>query len=174
MHNTEIPAAWGSLEEFTQWYIDAGMPMMPPWDFETFRTDDASAIALFRKAPYQVEMYMIDNPVDVPFHEHPYVDVIQLWFDRSPSEDGNAKVGFLAPRLSLGQAHGAIAADDRIESNGMILTFEQWPEGVKPSTISAVWKGNVVGPLHEQLIKRFFPDAYVKDGYADITRKADA
>jgi hypothetical protein len=36
-----------------------------------------------------------------------------------------------------------------------------------------MWKGPTVGPLQEALIKRFNPDAYVVDGYADITRKQD-
>jgi hypothetical protein len=34
-----------------------------------------------------------------------------------------------------------------------------------------MWKGKTVGPMQENLIRRFHPDAYVIDGYADITRK---
>jgi hypothetical protein len=30
-----------------------------------------------------------------------------------------------------------------------------------------MWKGKTAGPMQEKLIKRFNPDAYVVDGYAD-------
>jgi hypothetical protein len=36
-----------------------------------------------------------------------------------------------------------------------------------------MWKGTTVGPMHEALIRRFNPTAYVVDGYADITRSAE-
>lgn len=173
LSSSDIPIAWASLEEFTRWYIKQGLPVLPPADFETFKTDDATAICVFRRPPYQVEIYIIDDPVNVPKHEHPYVEVIQASFKRGPAGALGANVAGLNPlsaKLTLGQAHGAILGTDRDEGNGVLYTFEKWPEGVKPSTVSAVWKGQVVGPKHEALIRRFFPDAFIQDGYADITR----
>lgn len=166
-----VPMTWGTVEEFADWYIQAGFPMLPPRDFQTFRTDDAVAICTLRRPPYQVELYIVDDPLSVPIHEHPYVEVLQYVFDREQAPNGIALPKQLGPKLTQGMSHGAAdpaARDD--DSNGVIYVFEKWPEGVMPSTISAVWKGGVVGPRHEALIRRFFPDAYIRDGVADITQ----
>lgn len=162
---------WGSLEEFAKWYISAGFPMLPPVGFQTFRTDDAVAVCTFRRAPYQVELYVINDPCAVPPHEHPYVEVIQYAFNKGETSAPFATPYQLGPKLTLGHSHGAVGADGRDnDGNGLLYTFEKWPDGVTPSTVSAVWKGRVVGPRHEGLIRRFFPDAYIVDGFADITR----
>lgn len=168
----DIPASWDSLEEFANWYVRAGFPMLPPPGFASFRTDDAVAICTFRKPPYQVELYVIDDPLAVPLHEHPYVDVLQYVFDkRLADERGFALPQQLGHKLTLGKAHGAVAAGDRSnDGNGVLYTFERWPDGVEPSTVSAVWKGKTVGPKHKSLILSFFPDAYVDGDYVDITR----
>lgn len=172
MKALRIPESWPSLEAFAAWYIDAGLPMLPPADFHPFRTDDAVAICTFRQPPFQVELYVIDDPLEVPLHEHPHVEVIQYVFDRADlAQHGRARPRQLGPKLGKGMAHGAVGPDDRQhDGNGVLYTFERWPDGVTPSTVSAVWKGPVVGPRHEELIRRIFPEAYVKDGFADITR----
>lgn len=170
-----IPLSWSSLEDFAAWYIEAGLPMLPPAGFQTFRTDDAVAVCTFRAAPYQVELYIIDDPMSVPQHEHPYVEVIQYGYDREDKRTLIASPYQLGPKLTLGQAHGADDPTKRTnEGNSVLYAFERWPDGVTPSTVSAVWKGKVVGPLHEALIRKHFPDAYIRDGYADITRTAES
>jgi len=50
-----------------------------------------------------------------------------------------------------------------------LFAFQHWLTR-EPTTVAAMWKGETVGPLQEKLIKRFNPDAYVVDGYADITK----
>jgi hypothetical protein len=144
--------------------------MMPPQGYQTFRTDDAVAVCTFRRGRYQAELYIVDDPVNVPEHEHPFVEVIQYFFDRDAGFGGLALPFQLGPKLSHGMSHGAFAVERSFSGQGMFLTLEKWPQGVTPSTVSAVWKGGTVGPLHDELIRRFFPDAYIKDGYADITR----
>lgn len=163
------------MEDFAAWYIAAGFPMLPPTGFQSFRTDDAVAVCTFRAAPYQVELYIIDDPMAVPQHEHPYVEVIQYGFDRTDFRTPIANPYQMGPKLTLGQAHGADDPSKRTnEGNSVLYAFERWPDGVTPSTVSAVWKGKVVGPRHEALIRKYFPDAYLRDGYADITRTMES
>ena len=44
-----IPDSWETIEDFTNWYLAQRMPLMIPWDAEVIRTDDATAICIFRK-----------------------------------------------------------------------------------------------------------------------------
>jgi hypothetical protein len=169
---TAIPETWATLEDFADWYRVAGFPMLPPAGFQSFRTDDAVAFCTFRRGQYQAEIYIVDDPVNVPEHEHPFVEVIQYFFDRDGKGGEIALPYQLGPKLAHGMSHGAFAAERGWSGKGIFYTMEKWPRGVTPSTVSAVWKGGTVGPLHDALIRRFFPDAYIKDGYADITRSA--
>jgi hypothetical protein len=47
-----------------------------------------------------------------------------------------------------------------------LLAIQHWLT-MDPTTIASMWKGKTAGPMQEKLIKRFNPDAYVVDGYAD-------
>ena len=51
-----------------------------------------------------------------------------------------------------------------------LVAFQHWLTR-DPTTIASMWKGTTAGPRHEAIIRRFNPDAYIKDGYADITQK---
>jgi hypothetical protein len=51
-----------------------------------------------------------------------------------------------------------------------LLAVQHWVNGMKPATVAAAWKGRTAGPLHDALIRRFFPEAMVLNGYADITK----
>lgn len=167
-----IPDSWAKLEDFAEWYRAVGFPMLPPAGFQTFRTDDAVAFCTFRRGQYQAEIYIVDDPINVPEHEHPFVEVIQFFFDRDANGGADALPYQLGPKLAHGMRHGAFASERGASGRGIFYTLEKWPQGVTPSTVSAVWKGATVGPLHDALIRRFFPDAYLKDGYADITKSS--
>jgi hypothetical protein len=47
--NIVIPDDWDTLEEFVDWYIDSRMPILPPWNAEVIKSDDAVAICVFKK-----------------------------------------------------------------------------------------------------------------------------
>jgi hypothetical protein len=84
----------------------------------------------------------------------------------------HAPVPLMSNILYRGESHGA---GTRLEAETIgfpLIAFQYW-EDRDPCTIAAMWKGPTVGPLQEALIRRFHPDAYVVDGYADITRSKD-
>jgi hypothetical protein len=56
--NITIPDNWDTLEDFVDWYIDARMPLIVPWNAEVIRSDDAAAVCVFKKGHYQVEFYL--------------------------------------------------------------------------------------------------------------------
>lgn len=163
---------WADLKTFAEWYMALGAPLVCPVDTEVYVSDDAVTFPIYRNGRYQVELYVLHNPLAVPRHGHPYVEVIQSFV----TGDEGATWSELSPVLVHPEQHGGedfkkFVREQRPERK-LLLTFERWPENVKPSTIAAVWKGDTVGPLQEALVRRFFPQAYVVPGYADITRSA--
>jgi hypothetical protein len=170
--NTDIPDTWESLESFVIWYLDSRMPLMIPWDAEVHKTDDATAICVFKKAPYQVEMYVIHPGMTIPVHGHPGMEVVTVILGGGKlHKKGLHGVGEgwgrMSPKLIDGQVHGGISTNF---SNGyMLLSFEKWPDNTEITSAAIQWKGNTAGPIHDTLIAKHYKNAVISDGYADIT-----
>lgn len=167
--NVKVPEDWGTLEEFTQWYLDAGMPWAIPASSRTIFTDNAASLILFRKGAYQVELYLIKDGTDIPMHEHPNMEVIQMvllnrYRSTSDPHDVDPLFGKTTPKLYPGDYHGS--ADGEVTNTFCLLTFEKWLK-YEPGTASSEWKGRTVGPLHDALIKGIHPNATVVNGTAD-------
>ncbi len=162
--NLVIPETWNNVEEFGRWWIKAGMPIMFPEGAEVFLSDDATAICLFRKGRFQVELYLIHPQPRVPVHEHPGVEVIKVRLN-------SRKYPFLSETLRDGNSHGSGIRSESEERGYPLLAIQHWTTR-EPTTVASMWKGETVGPKQEALIKRFNPDALVREGWADITTKS--
>lgn len=160
--NLVIPDTWNNVDEFGDWWFRAGMPIMFQEGAEVFLSDDATSIALFRKERFQVELYLIHPNPKVPVHEHPDVEVIKVRLD-------GKKYPYLSETLRNGFAHGAGLRLEAEDKGYPLIAIQHWLTR-EPTTIASMWKGKTVGPMQEALIKRFNPNAYVTDGFADITR----
>lgn len=158
-----IPDTWANIQEFADWWIGARMPIKFPDYPEIFLSDDATATCLFRKGRFQVELYMIHPKPGVPTHEHPDVEVIKI---RTGIPGGPVASDI----LRKGEAHGSGMKLEAEVRGFPLIAIQHWLTR-DPTTIASMWKGKTAGPIHENLIRRFNPDAYVIDGYADTTRK---
>jgi hypothetical protein len=74
------------------------------------------------------------------------------------------------PVLTDGKQHGAGMRLESELSGYPLIAIQHWKTR-EPITIAAMWKGPTAGPKHDALIRRFNPDCYLVNGYADITRK---
>lgn len=171
----DVPDSWATLEDFMRWYLDSNCPIAPPHDYEIYTVAEGILVfALFRKGPYQVEMYMIENKDLIEEHEHPYVEVIQMPIYQVPERDNAGLARWAEPseKLVHGQRHGGIPLPPELQhyARSLLIVFQKWPPGIRQSTISVSWKGVSMGPKHEALVRRHFPDVYIKDGFIDITR----
>jgi hypothetical protein len=162
--NLVIPETWANVEEFCNWWLSSGMPMLIPADAEVFISDDATAISLFRKGRFQVELYLIHPNPKVPVHQHPGVEVIKIRLNgrKRPS---------ISNTLHDGESHGAGVRLEAEEKGYPLLAIQHWLTR-DPTTVASMWKGNTVGPMQEALIKRFNAEALVREGWADITSKS--
>lgn len=170
----DVPDDWGTVKDFAKWWFFNNMPMAPPIGCEIYCSDDATSMCMFRHGRYQVELYMIFPYPNLPIHEHPGVEVIKY---RMPEYRKGLETKELPTShiLKSGEAHGAgINFKETRSAQGKgfpLFAFQRWDEGLEMTTVAARWKGETVGPRQEDLIRRFNPDAYVVDGYADVTRK---
>ena len=172
----KIPNDWDTLEDFVDWYCNQRMPMMIPWNAEVIRSDDAVAICLFRKGNYQVEFYIEYPNMYIRKHSHPRMEVITMsmggggmWGPNENSTTNTSNVwGSISSKLTNGNYHGGDSQSSR--GNGFVtLAFQRW-ENPKEMTSAAVqWKGELQGEWQANLIRSYYPDAFIRDGYADIS-----
>ena len=181
--NLTIPDTWDTLEDFVKWYMeDAKMPLMVPWDAEVIRSDDATAICIFRKPPYMIELYLIHPAMVIPYHAHPNMEVITMTLgggSMSPKTDANTgrNWGVVHPILQPGEYHGGETFP--MAGNGhALLAFEKWLDGTEMTSAAIQWRGVSAGPIQEKTvvdryIKRFNRSALVKPGFIDITQPGE-
>lgn len=156
---------WKTTEEFAKWYTDNGLPFQPPVGVEVFLSDDATAFCMYRNEQFQVELYLVHPQPNVPTHEHPGVEVIEVAVTHTAVN--------LIPVLKSGQSHGTGIKEKANTAGYPLISIQRWHPKLTPTTVAAQWKGKTAGPIHEELIRRFYPDAYIIPGYADVTRKKD-
>jgi hypothetical protein len=155
-----VPETWESLEEFATWYLDSQLPYRIPEDAELFRSDDASALCVFRHGQFQVEQYFIDDIYRVKAHAHPGVEVMQV-----SMVTVGLPFGEPTNHIQSGEFHGGKGQPSDPCRPGSILAFERWQEGLKPTTVAARWHGPLVGPLHRAIVTRFYPEVRIVDDY---------
>ena len=168
-----VPDSWETIEDFTNWYLGQRMPLMIPWDAEVIRTDDATAICIFRKPPYQVELYLIHPGLSVSRHAHPGMDVITMSLGGGKNDTKSiigtsTNWGNISENLKAGELHGGQSMP--LTSLGFgLISFEKWPANIPMTSAAIHWQGKTAGPIHDNLIKSRNPGCVVKSGHADIT-----
>ena len=162
----DVPV-FSDILHFTEWYLDAGGPIMIPQNAEVFLSDDATAFCLFRSGRYQFEMYLIHPHAKIPLHEHPGVENIEV---PSPSWDRGTREDLSRRIQKNGMRHGGSNFSSFTPRGFALYSAQRWDDGIPMSTIGARWKGPTVGPKHEALIRRFNPDCAIENGFADVTR----
>ena len=171
-----IPETWDTLEDFVDWYmLEAKMPLLVPQDAEIVVSDDAVAISLFKKGPYQVELYLLYPDYDILQHCHPDLEVIVVDLGGckfTPKSHFNTSVawGYVWEKLLPGNYHG----NEHIrEYGGVNLAFEKWIDTSKQFSAASNWKGFIRGNESHQakLIRRINGnDVFIDDETADVTR----
>lgn len=157
-----LPEDWDSIEEFFDWYMKNGKPMLVPWDASVTRTDDATAICIFRHKRFQVEMYIIHPGYVIPTHGHPGMEVITMSLGGGNTGELNSKYGTSkhngqTSKVVNGDMHGGQLT---AEKNGFaILSFEHWTGNQQMSTAALQWTGPTAGPIHDELINTRIPGA---------------
>jgi hypothetical protein len=167
------PDDWETLENFVDWYLTSKMPMVIPWNAEVIRSDDAVAVCIFRKGNYQVELYLEYPKMWIRQHSHPRMEVITMKLGGgklSPKDsimDTSKTWGTLSKKLNPGSYHGDNAGG--FGYGFVTLAFQRWEDPSEMTSAAIQWKGELQGPVQEDLIRRRKQFAEVRPGYADVT-----
>lgn len=169
------PPEIDTVEELVDWYFRIGMPLAVPWDAEVTCSDDATAICVYRKPPFQIELYIIHPAKVVPTHGHPGVEVITMTLgggklgERQPT-GLSSMWGEYTDALREGQKHGGREIGETSIGHAL-LSFQKWRSDLEVTSASTQWQGDTAGPLQEAMIRARNPNAVIHPGYADINAK---
>lgn len=156
-----IPDAWDSLHALKDWYLEQRMPMIIPEGSPVYVTNNATAIVLFRRGNFQVELYITHGEEVLSDHSHPRMEVLTMPIGGC---DNNIW-GVFSPVLVEGQSHSAA-----FDEGGLVfLTFEKWENKAEMTSAAVNWKGETSGDVHDALIRKYHPNAVVHNNYADVT-----
>src|SRR5215211_1000667 len=146
-----------------------------PFSGAVSKIQDVTAILLYRKDQFQVQMFAVLEGTIIPEHTHPNVDSIEVYvggnimFSHSgkyifPKGEVAALTGPLGRankrgstiRVRPNDVHGGVFGD----GGGVFLSVQHWLNGVKPHCVSADYNGLTMGDDH--LSKVEFGEASAK------------
>jgi hypothetical protein len=152
------------LQKFCNWFLK-NMPVLGavPFQGAVSKVQDVTAILLYRKGQFQVQMFAVPEGTIIPEHTHPNVDSIEVYvggnirFSHSGKyvygeEQLCAMNGPLACATKRGTTirvhpndlHGGVFG----EGGGVFLSIQHWLNGVKPHCVSADYTGVTMGEDH--------------------------
>ena len=150
------------LAAFIKWFMTSAGPIaMVPFDKPFHMIDGVVAITLYRKAPYQVQMFICPPNQIIPEHTHPNVDSFEVYVggdvrfsldgkwqstadERKPNGEGMAGIRAQTIRVKPESVHGGVMGPQ----GGVFVSVQKWINGVDPSCVAADYVGAVMGPEH--------------------------
>lgn len=158
-----LPQVDRALEEFAEQYFENGaMRMKPPQD-NVLRVDGLTGIVLYREPPHQVELILFEPNCRVPQHVHPHIDSIEvaysgwleLWVagrrstlpEMSTRADGMARDLLRWIPIPRASWHGGTI----LQKHAIFLSVQRW-EDLAPTHVVLDWRGEPLGPEHEQAL----------------------
>jgi hypothetical protein len=152
------------LSSFADWYLSSHKALSIPALNSIHFMDDLTAVTLFRKDDFQVELVICKPNSEIPDHIHPNVDSFEVYISGSimfrhqkelkvPKEiadsitwDGFSESRGMRIRVKPDDWHGATIG----ESGGCFLSIQQWLNNIKPTTVGHDWRGESLGPVHKE------------------------
>ena len=138
------------LEMFLVWYLN-NRPIAPPYETSLHRYRGLHSAVIYRQAPYQVELYIVDPHTEVPDHMHPNVDSFEVFLCGDVHFRHSGKV--ITPPKLVSQVsngvHSLLGQHIRVHPNdshgatigyrgGMFLSVQKWLAGA-PTSVGKNW-----------------------------------
>ena len=149
------------LKDFKKWYLE-NKQIQTPFDNPIMFIDGISGITLYRKKPFQVQMFICKPNTIIKEHSHPNVDSYELFLwgmtfthkgktiidqDMAFKEKNNLpRCSYWTLRVKPGDVHGGFSSS----KGGSFLSIQKWLNGKTPKNVSEDWNGETLGPKHEQ------------------------
>ena len=163
-----IPDDWDSLDEFAEWYRDAGYPILPPADTKIYVGDCSYSTIVFRKGRFQAEFYLVAPNSSTKLHTHNHAskfvvlagsmegyktdptDFVRVGKRYSPAgkDDVDPDFGIIGQTDYAGDLHGLRT----LEHGVTFFNLEMWPEDIVPTSALVEYEGPSMGPEHEKIM----------------------
>jgi hypothetical protein len=157
---------WNEVEAFKDWWMAAGCPIKPPFEYPIHITDMAYALTIYRKGQYQIELYICKPNTQTQVHAHPGIESLSVYLtgnlsfakDGAPFPDLSAyqKEGSNGTHLLLGKSletvNGTPHALKVNEEGGSFLLFQRWSHK-KPRSVAVEYDGVTLGHKHDKQIE---------------------
>ncbi len=142
-----------TLEEFREWWMDT-RPFVVPFASPVMTDGNIWGAVLYRRPPWQVQLFVLKPDSVVPPHRHPNVDSFEVYLsgDIEFSLNGDivtpmefsAEPGFTGAHCSFGEVirvlphspHGAKIG----KKGGCFLSIQRWLNGVEPTNVGDDWE----------------------------------
>ena len=152
------------LESFCASFLKK-MPVLGavPFNGAVSRIQDVTAVLLYRRDQFQVQMFAVPEGTIIPEHTHPNVDSIEVYVggnihfshsgkyiypkDRLFANDGPLGLASrrgTTIRVRPNDVHGGVFG----EGGGVFLSVQHWLNGVRPHCVAADYNGITMGENH--------------------------
>jgi hypothetical protein len=123
--------------------------------------EGVTGLVLYRKPPFQVQLFIVAPNVIIPDHHHPNVDSYEYflhgmnfsykghWLIRNfggDEIDGVAQHAGVTLRVNPLDKHGAESSDQ----GGAFMSIQHWLNGVEPTSVGNDWVGETMGNEHSK------------------------
>lgn len=159
-----------TLEQFAEWFLKTGILARVPHDAPAHMLDGVTAVTLYRRAPFQVQMFVVPPSHIIPEHTHPNVDSIEVYVggdirfsragkfltDEQNHESTSSGVSLLRGfqvRVRPDDLHGGAFGTQ----GGVFYSIQQWLNGVAPTCVASDYVGVVMGPQHLAAVRTGAP-----------------
>jgi len=144
----EMPCTWAVPKANSVWKIG-----------------EVTSTLLYRKAPYQVQMFSVPEGVIIPEHTHPNVDSYEVYLgghikfsfegkylhsdeELEVDESGVCKARGHVIRVKPNNKHGAVIGP----GGGVFLSVQKWLNGVEPHCVAKDYSGICFSQDHYDLV----------------------
>lgn len=164
------------LENFLRQFLTKGSPIgYVPLHGAVRYIDGVTAVLWYRKAPFQIQMFVVPPNHIIPEHTHPNVDSYEVYIGGQIKFSHSGKFVFVDADLETPVENGLPAKRGGVirvkphdlhggtfgPSGGVFYSVQHWLNGVQPHCVSADYTGVVMGPEHKAGV--VFGDAVLKE-----------
>ena len=149
------------LKEFKNWYFKNNT-IKTPFDNPLMFIDGIAGITLYRKKPFQVQLFICEPNTKITEHGHPNIDSYEvfLWgmkfthkgkviIDESMAKlkrNDMPRCSYWSLRVKPNEIHGGLSSN----KGGAFMSIQKWLHNITPTHVSKDWKGEILGKKHEK------------------------
>ena len=149
------------LKEFKNWFLKHNT-IEVPYDNPLMFIDGIAGITLYKKKPYQVQLFICEPNTEITEHSHPNIDSYEMFLygmefshkgktiiDKRMSMLRKKNIPRLANvtlRIKPNDIHGALSSN----KGGSFISIQKWINDLNPTHVSKDWHGKPLGNKHEK------------------------